>query len=903
VLCERDSRKNTVDRQMQNSCLTLTNILNRIKKISSQSDIDDIVRGLDNTIQFLPTLTVQKLLRIDQIDFGDFAEVDYRRLLESLISKFDHSFPTDQGQMFMEVKKIFAVEDHNFFAVACDVITKNLKTKDFNVADSLSFLTEITLKSEGCFALIFHNFYSLESENEFEVEENFAQWQNMIRTLLSLPNRISNALQGQFRRFYTSNEYCKFLVFNILKVIEFTSDLLITEPEHEQKFNYRNLSLLLSKTLINYNEHFSSEAIKNFIKIVATLTNQNSCKQKIYQKCFWSLFDNLERTAVEIFAVMILQNLDPTVYSVRNVLGPNLIKNDNWKFVFCTKIPLLSQYSDNNLINNLVVYISATSEHNLFALLANLVTVWSDKSALNHTSVEHHFYLTKIIVVIMNSLKNIGLTESERRILQGKVYAGVPIHLENSINEIRAMGMKASEIILNFLNQESEKDKADSGLNFKYDSLPAEAKASSEMLQKLFDYDMSVYYKKKNVTDDASELISQLLEVKLETVEYVPPERKLRNVKNQEQPQNTVIAEAIHQRNNLITIIDSTDFELDSDDDLEPYDLSNDVKVSKKSPPKYLRDLRDGLLETQDAELFTSSVEICEDLIIKQLPDDDASLGIEILQILIALDQRFYVDNFDSLVFKSCVAITCVYPAQCAEYLCKEFHADIGTYSISHRIFVLDVLSEAADALSNLKPDKVEETPVVKKIKKKSSELESAEEIIRKRLESKTRYFHKHKFFRVEKLNKFANVAGYFFFPLLYGYNKNKMISQIPQNDSDFILLIHFIRTLAVVMCSAQNCPIAPRMAKEILHFSWYLRFHKEVKVRMAVISLIGAAVINTPKERLISDFIDELLEFRLWLGDLLSLNIARGEPNLECRTLAASTMCIIDSILKVEDE
>ncbi|XP_044272084.1 uncharacterized protein LOC123015998 isoform X1 [Tribolium madens] len=884
VLCDRDSGKNTVEKHLRDASATIMRNLNRIKKISSQSDIDVIISSLDKFLPLLPTLTVQKLLKIDSTDLSHFADQEFRYLLDTLIAKFDQNFPLNDGQVYKEMKNLFSVEDYHFFRVTYDVIIKNLKNKDLKIVNSLSILAEISLKSEGCFSLILHNFFTNED-----------LWQNDVKVLITFPNRISNALQGQFNRFFKPNEYSKFLIFNIIKVIEFSTDLLLQEPKYEQSFCYTNLALLLSKTLINYNEHYNSFAIKSFVQIANILTNQKSDKLNLYRKIFWYLFENLERSAVEILAVTILQNSDPSIYTIKNVLAPKLIQSDNWKYILCTKIPLLSHYDNDNLIKNLIVYLSTTSEHNLFTLLVNLVTVWADKSALNHTSVEHHLYLTKLIIVAINSFKNIGLSEHQRQILQSKMYSGVPVHLENSTTSVRAMGMKAAEIVLNFIQTENEKSES---LLFEFEKMPIEGKEIGGILQKLYDTDMTIYFKNKDVEENIYALISRLLEVE-KCVEYVPPVRQL---KNQEEPKNVFVAEPIHEKNNLLTIIDSTDFELDSDDDLEPYDLSNDVKLSKKEPPKYLRDLRDGLLETQHCDIFTLSLEVCEDLIIKQLPDDDVSLGIELLQILVALDQRFYVENFDSLVFKSCVAITCIYPSQCAEYLCKEFHADIGTYSISHRIFLLDVLSEASRTLSSLTPEKPDEKIAINR-KKKNSELENAEKIIKKRLETKTRYFHKHKPFRLEKLNKFAHVAGHFFFPLLYGYNRNKMISQIPQNDSDFILLIHFTRTLSVVICASQNCLIEPRMAKEVLHFSWYLRFHKEVKVRMAVISLIGAAVLNTPKEILVSDFIDELFEFRLWLGDLLNLNVTRGEPNLECRSLAASTMCIIDSFLKVDDE
>jgi len=56
--------------------------------------------------------------------------------------------------------------------------------------------------------------------------------------------------------------------------------------------------------------------------------------------------------------------------------------------------------------------------------------------------------------------------------------------------------------------------------------------------------------------------------------------------------------------------------------------MSEDLKLSTKKQPKYLHDLHDGLLETEEHECFGESLEVCEALIMAQLSDDDVPLGI-----------------------------------------------------------------------------------------------------------------------------------------------------------------------------------------------------------------------------------------------------------------------------------
>lgn len=867
------------------------------QKLTSQSDVENVLSLIDSLLEFLPgPSTVQKLINIDELSCASYDESYYVIFIEKLINLFDSNFPFRGDHLYETVKNLFSVEDRTIFKVNFEILIKHLRSDRKIVADIIVSLLQISLQCEGFFACIFHHVSDNDINDNFAKEERLATFNGLLKVLISLPNRVANVLEGDIPNFFIPKNFTKFLTYNILKLIEFISELIKIEPKYESGINFENISLLLSKVAVNFNERLNSEALIAFTEITAILINKLSDKTHLYKKIFQNVFKYFDKPAVEIVAKLFLLNINPEKYVITEIWGKNLMKNDNWKFVLCTKIPLLTYFEKDysNLIIHLVVYLSSTSEFHLVNLLINLLTIWSDRSSISHTSVEQHIFISKIIVYIINSLQNIGLNDSDKSKIQKLIFSGMSVHLESTVDLVRSSGMKTGEVVINFLNRESE-NKAEMELKFDYDSLKEESKKIVTELQNIIDTDMQYYFKQKhNFNTTVQELIVKLVVNEEKDFKYIPPERKFRN-RNVSEPKNEVIlSESLKPKNGGIKIIDNTNFELDSDDDLEPYDLSNDVKVAKKNPPVYLRDLRDGLLETEDHETFALSLENCENLIISQLPDDDATIGLEILEILISLEPRFYVDNFDELVFQSSVSITCVYPAFYAEYLCKQIHADMGTYSIARRIFMLDVLRRTAESLSNLKHDDKPQSTT-----RRHKELNSAEEVIRKRLESKTRYFTKHKAVRLEKPNIFAEVAGYFFFPLLYGFNQNKMLCQSTKEDCDYILLIHFVETLAVLMWSAKNCPVAPRMAKEIFHFSWYLRFHKDVKVRMGILSLISSAVLNVPQSILLQDFVNELLEIRLWLGD--TLNPARGEPNSECRNLAACAMVLIENILKVD--
>lgn len=873
-----ETKKNTTKIELHKRAEILFDYLQSIEKIKTESEVEIIVTKVNDLLEHLPgPANVQKILKIDQYPefVYDFAESYYEKILSSVIEKFDYNFPLINGMIHDSINQLFAVEESQFFIISFATLLNHLKDNN-NKNAILAIITNL-LNSEEIFVTICSSVIQEDLSNVVEVER-YSKYELFLQSLVSLPNTIANVTEGNLPHVYKPDNYCLLLIFNIVKAIEFFSDLLYYEKQVSTRF--QGLSLLFSKTVMIYQ---NSESLKDLITIIELFSNSNT-KSIEYKQIITAILMNVQKPAIETLAVLILQNTT----QCKSILSHSLIENKDWQFVFCKKIPLLSYYDKNDLklIHNLVTYLNNASQQQLFDLFLNLLIVWSDKFAFTHTSLEQHLYITKLIIVAAKHLKTLNLSDSQRNSIQKHLYRGIPAHLESGIDKMRVTGMIVGEIVTELISSNDIK------LEFEYDKLSKESQDFVKILQNLetkFD---------STEVSDVSEVISKIISSykTQESSVYVPPERKFRNKQPEAVAENEIVVDTTF-KGNTITIIDSEDFELDSDDDLQPYDTSNDVKVSKKAPPAYLRDLRDGLLETQDAEIFALSVENCERLVLQQLNNDDASVGLEILEILISLTPKFYVENFDSLVFQSAVTITCTFPAIYADFLCKQFHADSGTYSICHRIFMLDVLKESARTLSALKPNEQNSVEATKK--KRNSEAETAEEIIKKRLESKTRRFITHRSNVFHSVNRFSDVAGWFFFPLIYGYGKSKFIPNTFLNG-DNILLIHYLQTLSVIMCAAQNCPAAPKMARELFNLSWFLRFHKEAKVRIAVLSMIAAGILNVPKPILLKEFTDVLLEMRFWLMDVVNPHIER-EPNSECRNLGMHVMCILEDVLKVD--
>lgn len=286
------------------------------------------------------------------------------------------------------------------------------------------------------------------------------------------------------------------------------------------------------------------------------------------------------------------------------------------------------------------------------------------------------------------------------------------------------------------------------------------------------------------------------------------------------------------------------------------------------------------------------------------------------------------------MIFKCCVAIVTVRPKECAEYLCKEFYEDVGKYSLSQRLLFLDILAESAKQLSKIDIDDIDSTDVTvdTAIKKKripsrislfvdtqenkrqemwynedfDIDLEASEnksinwrEIVDKRIASRTRRFaHDSKSPKL-CINHFGNVASSFFYPLLHGFGCRdtfKLKGIKIYADQENILLLRFLKTLSAIMLAAQNCPLASKMGREILEVMWIVRNHDEATVRLAVTQNIGSVLIAVPKDAIIDELFEPLMEMREWL--LLSQNVVNGEHDANCRALNAKVLSFINLII-----
>uniref|UniRef100_A0A8B9DJ31 Telomere length regulation protein TEL2 homolog n=1 Tax=Anser cygnoides TaxID=8845 RepID=A0A8B9DJ31_ANSCY len=304
----------------------------------------------------------------------------------------------------------------------------------------------------------------------------------------------------------------------------------------------------------------------------------------------------------------------------------------------------------------------------------------------------------------------------------------------------------------------------------------------------------------------------------------------------------------------------------DNDDDLTPYDMSEDKELKKTKAPVYIRDCIEVLTGSEDTDKWEATVKALESLVRKN-PAATREVSVELAKILLHLEEKTCIEGFAELRQRAQVAVLTVDPIPVAQYLTSQFYS--LNYSLRQRMDILDVLVLAARELSFPKVHgkiKHVEKPCVQLLPGSDSSNDWRK-IVDERIKSKTRRFAKgpSQVQVASGPNEFNSVAGHFFFPLLQNFDRP--LSTFDLLGEDHFVLGRLVHTLAVLMYLAVNTVAVTAMGKALMEFVWALRFHTDSYVRQGLLSCISSVLLSVPAEHLLNNMTEELLETQSWLG------------------------------------
>lgn len=869
------------------------NYLQGIEKISSKVELEAIQKLLSKLSHALPGPISPEKLR--KYDIGERWNglVTFSILLTELIKKFSEYH--EDEEIVALISKFFMVAENVEFALEILQVLTDLQLLSECPNMTVKLLENALLDDQ--FVLI--SFMNLSCKKEPDDIMNMISSQ-LLQIFVSIPDKVSNSLKSQTPTFFHPKIYSAILLENFLKAFYLIG--YINFHENQQIYNISFLSKLLSKTIVNFSVDKKSQATKNTLAILSEWSHEACHNQLVHQ-----LLLEISRSAINVVANFLLEVENPNLVIM---LKDATITSPNWRYMLLKKIPFLSFTSNDIVIENLIHYLAVTAKDQLLeGLLKELLVIWSNKTCILESSFEQHFYLTKLMLLSIKylfTIKNPG--QNYIQSIKHSVFDGVQHHIGSTDGDLRSLGMATVETILVIVDDQMN---GEPQLKFDYEDFSEDTK--NNIINVLMQYpnrmrmlDIPIRQENFKIVEDNMLELESIIKLRVlnefkDLIAFIPLKSNVdQDFGNIEETKN------------------EDQDELDSDDDLKPYDEAPTESYKDASKrPKYLLDLIQAFTvkeNLEDADKFEMAVEFSEKIISQQAKNNHPDITVELLRIFLHLEKKYYMENFEECKMKSLVALSTAHSKECAQYLCQEFNTEISAYTVNKRILMLDILTDTARKLSKIDvvttssqpssnlPTSCNKNKLTKKLLEESIDHNrlAAEKTIRERLLKKTRSLTtRTKPVGLDgQVNRFNEVAGWFFFPLINGFGKKQLVftnGTTLKYDTDNLLLSNFLSALSVLMLCAENCVIAPKFAREIFNLSLFLRYHQEAKIRMGVLKVIASVFIAVPRKVLNQEFDNELQELKAHLENCVQSTVLYKEPNKDCQELAKHllTMCL----------
>ncbi|RXM27653.1 Telomere length regulation protein TEL2-like [Acipenser ruthenus] len=630
------------------------------------------------------------------------------------------------------------------------------------------------------------------------------------------------------------------------------------QPLHYYPLLARELSVALERTC----QALREEMFGVLVPCLSALTQSDF----VWKRVCWQLVESVPDRWMEGVVSGLVQTVDGSA-ALSRLLGNVVLKNKKAQFVITNKLLLLQYKYKTPMLQSLLGYLAEDSGRRplLIQVLKALCGTWSSCSAVKHSPIEQQLYISKALLICLGLLRDSEVLEHREELLQCML-SGMQCHLDSSIPRVHHLGKVVGE------------------------SLSARLDPGGTRLQ--FQYELDT---------ETKELLSLLSPppAHQQPPETLPPDSRTEpapkspSSEREEGKAGVPAARPIKQH--------SSDSELDSDDELTPYDMTRDGELGGALAPRYIRDCLEALTSSEDPGKVEVSLGAAEGLI-KKNPAATREVSVELVKVLLHLEDRFNTQGFLRLRQRAMVSLTVTDTLAVTGYLTTEFYS--LNYSLRQRLDILEVLALAAQDLSqptsaNSAPSKHKPPPLIQPVSTETApDLQGTGQhwrrVVDQRIESKTRRFGKGapRTGSSAAPSRFAPVAGCFFFPLLRNYDRPQVTFDLL--GSDHLVLGRLVHTLGVLMYFAVNAPVATQMGKALLDFVWAIRYHTDPVVRQGVLFAVSAVLLSVPNERMFSELSDEMLEARAWLGD-----VAEADPDADCRGLAGQSLLLLEKILK----
>lgn len=825
----------TVIREARNrttTCKTAEEMLDIISQVVDLLSCSDQESSTQSSIGIRYTIGFKK----------EFLENHYSPFCEHVLRSMDPRFLNAEKRLLGVLRRLFmeGPEDLSFIVLASSISPTSHTTM---LQQITSILDHFALT--GKFVDLFFS--------QCVSRSGKSSAQDLLVLLASLPDKLANKLKLNLNAKFHPNNYHKMLGNELLKSLLKVHQLACNSANYTTSF----LSQFVGKVALRGSvDVLLNELLPQFFNWLYTSPLWSSlCSQILMEVPEGSLEPVLETLLKKITFYPFFCKLVKDYIHTKAMV--NLLITHKFLFV--------RYYNETNVLQNIIGYLCGSGRrHILMKTLNNLLSHWGNYNTIKHSSYPQHFYITKAVILCAVQANDKEIAE-HKQVLLHKLLTGVQAHLESPDSKIRRLGMITAECLTSYLHPGNEK------LEFEYKEDEEVKKLKILAASPKFGTDME----KQNFLEKQSVISSE----------------KFRMDGSSSQKPNCLDLNGI-ERAEQTAESDNNNSHSDEDDDLQPYDMSEDDHdlIEGIHPPRYLSECIDGLLSSDDPKRYIASLRVVKK-VIESDQDNLNHLSVQLVTALLHLQDKYSFEDYCQLRFGGMVAATVSCPLPVADHLTKEFYAP--NYSLRQRMDILDVLAAAAAELSRPQAQADRNHETVGNVSK-LGELKDWQMIIEQRVEKKTRRFCKNTSVGTPKAaaNKFSPVAGHFFFPLLKGFDCRQNTFDLLGEDC--IVLECLVCTVGNIMYCARGAPVVCIMAKCLLEFVWVLRYHNDSHVRQALLFALAMTIVSVPDYFLMNEVQDELSECQNWLENILS-----NDPSAECQMLALKVLASLRDVFK----
>lgn len=671
--------------------------------------------------------------------------------------------------------------------------------------------------------------------------ENDSMWDETVRLLVSLPERTANKLQKDTPERLMPSSFCKIVALQILQALICLADGL----NHEISGTVEPVAKLLGQLCYVSDTQSVLLPIMHWLGVWVK-------KNPIIQRVSFKMFAKLPSLTSERVLTALLK-MDMNSKELFSVIGDCGVTNAKMKYLLTQKFLITRHLPCTQSVPTIVNYLALADPTNelLKASFCHLLEVWCDKSIMTHSSFEHHTFITKGLMACLSHFNPEDVEACKHETIQ-KLLHGMANHLDNPSQEMKVLGMVVGEELTKVLHSGGPSLKfeyEDDDLTFELKALAckegeesclevAPSGCDSNGTSLFEDFEAELY------------IIGILKKGSHERLESKNVCRDSHLQKSKEDTKNCLVKVIMedHSKNT------EAKAELDSDDDeFEPYDMSNDTCQSKVKEPAYAQEVLEYIIDGE-VDKVEAALRVCERIVQQDMKEQDSELAVEMTKVLLHLDNKYNLEDFDVSRARSLCALTASHPRECAFYLGGEFFE--RNYTMKQRKDILHTLGQAAIELSGESPQ--------------SNSLKSCQ--LRRALQP----------------NVMKEAAGFFFFPLVRGVTESR--PHLDLLDADRHLLCDLLRTLGLFVRVTGQSEITTKMAGCLLELTWSLRVQNDPEIRGACLEGLSSALEAVPDTVLLSLVPGEMMELRQWLAVTL-----QQDRDRRCQLLAAKLALRLD--------